>query len=199
MFLFARLAAAAILAVALVSLAMQFDASHAVLDRRSVPATVWLMAGYFTILTNAAVAAMMLGAATGFPPGPRLAAAMTLAMVVVGLVYHTLLAGLRQLEGWPWWADQGLHSAMPLLTLAWWLAFAPRSLAREDLPALLIWPAVYAAYALVRGAMTGFWAYPFLDADDLGWGRVGLNVTFMVAGFAAGGLGIVQLARASRR
>ena len=42
---------------------------------------------------------------------------------------------------------------------------------------------------LIRGALTGFWPYPFLDADQLGWPRVALNVTGQVLAFAALGVG----------
>jgi hypothetical protein len=59
----------------------------------------------------------------------------------------------------------------------------------------LIWPAACAAYALVRGAVTGVWPYPFLDADTLGWPMVALNVAALVTAFAGAGLGLVAVAR----
>ena len=96
-------------------------------------------------------------------------------------------------------ADQALHSAVPGLVLIWWLGFAAKTVTPRDLPFWLIWPAVYAAYALIRGALTGFWPYPFLDADSLGWPAVALTSAVLVAAFAVLGLGFVTLARRSVR
>lgn len=157
--------------------------------------TLWRMAGYFTILTNLGVAAVMAAAAVGRPIGPRRSGAMTVAIVIVGIVYHLILARLWAPVGLAWWADQGLHTAVPVATALWWLAFAPKSVSLRDLPFWLIWPATYAVYALIRGAMTGFWPYPFLDASALGWSLVALNVALLVAVFAGLGLALIALAR----
>ena len=194
----ARLSAVVIFGVALAALRLQFDVSFALMGARSVAETLWRLAGYFTVLTNLGVALMMVGAATRAPPGPRLAGALTLAIVMVGVVYHLVLAQLWQPQGLAFWADQGLHTAVPVLTLLWWAVFAPKA-GRQALPYWLIWPALYTGYALIRGAMTGFWPYPFLDADALGWGRITLNVMGLVAAFALGGLAMIRLSRGSLR
>jgi hypothetical protein len=61
----------------------------------------------------------------------------------------------------------------------------------------LAWPAAYAAYALLRGSLTGFWPYPFLDADALGWPEVMWNAAALVAAFAALGAALIGFARRS--
>lgn len=94
----ARLSALVILCAALGSLRAQFDVTFALAG--STTAALWLLAGYFTILTNLGVAVVMAGAATRFPLGLRLAGALTLAIVMVGIVYHLVLARL--------WAPVGL-------------------------------------------------------------------------------------------
>jgi hypothetical protein len=43
--------------------------------------------------------------------------------------------------------------------------------------------------------MTGFWPYPFLDADSLGWARVALNTAFLILVFWLCGLLMVFAAR----
>ena len=139
----------------------------------------------------------MLAVTRGWQIGASRAAGLVAAIVVVFLTYHTVLAGLWQPQGLAWWANQGLHTAVPLATLAWWLAFAPKDVTRRDLPYWLIYPALYCLYALIRGGMTGFWPYPFLDADQLGMVRVGLNIAGMIALFAAVGAGVLALARRS--
>lgn len=174
----ARLLALGVSGVALVALLAQFRVSQRLLGEAPAGHALWLMAGYFTILTNLGASFLMAGVAAGLRPGARAFAALVVAIVMV---------------------DQGLHSAVPLLTLGWWLAFAQGGLTRRDLPALLIWPAAYAAYALLRGHLTGFWPYPFLDADALGWLRVAVNTGGLVAGFALLGTGLIALSRRSVR
>lgn len=183
----ARLAALAVFVVAALSLRLQFDASHAALASGSVFQTLWAMAGYFTILTNGLVACTMALVAMRWLIPAQFALAVTLSIVMVGMVYHTLLAQLFDPVGLAWWADQGLHSAVPLLTLMWWIIFAPTPDRLGAVIPALFWPAAYVIYAVIRGSLTGFWPYPFLDVATLGWVHVGLNVLGMVAVFAGVG------------
>ncbi len=191
----ARILALVICVAALLALGAQFNVSRCLMGQASATDTLWRMAGYFTILTNLGLAAIMAATAAGFPCSARLWGGMTLAIVIVGIVYHLILSRLWAPVGLAWWADQGLHTAVPVLTAVWWLAFAPKSVSRRDLLYWLIWPAVYAVYALIRGGLTGFWPYPFLDAAALGWPRVALNVVLLVAVFAGAGAALVALAR----
>ena len=156
---------------------------------------LWVLAGFFTILTNALLTGHLLAIANGWRISGARAAGLLLPIVIVGIVYHLVLARLWAPVGVAWWVDQGLHSAMPLGFLAWWLAFAPKNLRRKDLAVWLIWPASYAVYALIRGGLSGVWAYPFLNADALGWPRVALNCAILLLGSAGLGAGILGLAK----
>jgi hypothetical protein len=191
----ARLAALALSLLAAVSLVAQFTLTHATPAGGTVAATLWSMGGYFTILTNALVAVTFGLAALRGTVAPQRVAGVTLAIVLVALVYHPFLAGLRVLQGLALWVDHGLHSAVPALALVWWIVFAPKSVTFRDLPFWLIWPSAYAIYALSRGALTGFWAYPFLDADKLGWVMVARNVATLIAAFVVLGLALIAVAR----
>ena len=192
----ARLSAVVIFGVALAALRLQFDVSFALMGARSVAETLWRLAGYFTVLTNLGVALMMVGAATRAPPGPRLAGALTLAIVMVGVVYHLVLAQLWQPQGLAFWADQGLHTAVPVLVGVWWMGFAPKS--PLDIWHPLRWvgvPLLYCIYALLRGQMTGTYPYPFIDMGLLGPGRTAVNVVVLALGFVLAGYGLLLLAR----
>lgn len=188
----ARICAVLLAALALAALRLQFDVLR---PGQPAAARLWLMAGYFTVLTNALVAAHLLAVAMGWRIGGSRAAGVALSIAMVGAVYHLLLAGLHAPQGLAWWADQGLHTAVPVLTVAWWAAFAPKDIGAGDVPRWLSWPVLYCAYAVTRGMTTGFWPYPFLDADTLGWPRTMLNIAGMLLAFAAGAAALVMLAR----
>lgn len=191
-----RLTALVIFAIALLSLRGQFDASHALRPGGSVPATLWALAGYFTILTNLLVAGLTGLVALRWRVAAGAAFAVTLSIVMVAAVYHLLLAGLVNPVGLAWWADQGLHTAVPLLMLAWWLAFAPVPEWRALAPAL-IWPFCYLLYAVARGGATGSWPYPFLDVAQRGWGGVAVSIAGVALGFGAMGVLLIAVKRRS--
>jgi hypothetical protein len=191
-----RLSALAIGFLALWALRTQFDTLDMGL---ATGQKLWLMAGFFTILTNLGVAAAMLAVAKGWKISGSQAAGLVLSILVVALIYHLILADLWAPQGLAWWADQGLHSGVPLAMLVWWLTFADMRISPRDVPKWLVWPLAYAGYALIRGAATGFWPYPFLDAATLGLPRLALNITVLVALFWTLGLVLVWIASIHRR
>lgn len=193
---FARPTAALVSLTALAALVLQARVAEGAATRVPDTPVWWWLAGYFTILTNLGVVILMAALAFGTRLSARIQGGLLLSILMVGLTYHALLARLWAPQGLAWWADQGLHSAVPLLMLGWWLGLGDKMVSLRDLPWWLIWPATYAAYALARGALTGFWPYPFLDAAHLGWPQVALNSAGMVLAFAALGLTLIACARA---
>lgn len=191
-----RLSALAIGFLALWALRTQFDTLDMGL---ATGEKLWLMAGFFTILTNLGVAGAMLAVAKGWKISGSQAAGLVLSIIVVALIYHLILADLWAPQGLAWWADQGLHTGVPLAMLVWWLSFADMEIGPRDVPTWLIWPLAYAGYALIRGAATGFWPYPFLDAGTLGAARLMLNLVVLGAVFWAIGLLLVWIASIHRR
>ncbi|MAZ20349.1 Pr6Pr family membrane protein [Roseovarius sp.] len=189
--------AALICGTAFVSLGAQFLVSEALMGAPGLGAVLWRMAGYFTVLTNILVAVTFLSVvATGQRVGPIWAGGLTLWIAAVGIVYHLVLAGLWRPEGLAWWADQGLHTAVPLLVVLWWGWQADKSgLRRRHAGLWLLWPALYCAYAVIRGALSGFYPYPFLDVAALGPGAVAVNVVGLLLAFVGGGLMLLALAR----
>ncbi len=167
-------------------------------DGLGLGVTLWGLGGFFTILTNALMAATMLTiAATGRRLPFGWMTMLTMSMIVVGVVYHALLAHLYHFTGLNWWTDQAFHSLLPALMLWFWLMETTRNPPREGQPLLwLLWPAGYAVYAMTRGALTGWYPYPFLDLAALGPGQVALNMAGLVAGFA--GLGYAMRAVGQR-
>ena len=114
-----------------------------------------------------------------------------LAIAVTGIVFHLVLAGLHDLTGWAWVADFLLHTASPLLGVLGWLLFGPRgSVTPRIIGWSVVYPLAWAAFTLVRGAIDGFYPYPFIDVTALGYPLVAVNclliaVLFLVLAFGA--------------
>lgn len=152
------------------------------------------MARYFTILTTVIVVLRytriaLLGRASAAWTG-----AITLWALIVGAVYHGLLA--RELSGLRFLADQLLHTAVPIAVALWWLAFGPKA-ALRPVHALwwLLWPATYALYALGRGTFLDRYPYFFVDPTRQGWDGVALWLAGLGAVFWLAGIGLVALGR----
>jgi len=95
------------------------------------------------------------------------------AITVTGLVHWFLLRPLLDLHGADYLADKLLHVAVPLVTLIGWLAFGPRGRVRgRDVLPSLVFPIAWLVYTLVRGAISGWYPYPFLDPDAEGYAAV---------------------------
>lgn len=143
--------------------------------------------GFFTIWSNGIVA-MVAGwcgwsGRTRWLGHPAVLAASTVFILVVGVVYNTLLAGLNH-PPTPLRVliDHVFHIVVPLAWPLWWLALRPRrQLGFDRLWWVLPVPLLYCLYSLWRGGVTGRYAYFFIDVSVLGWQQVIINI----AGFSA--------------
>jgi len=154
---------------------------------------LWQYLSFFTVLTNLFIAAV--ATATAFRPvaerglaGGMARGCATTAIVVVGIGYHLLLRNVWDPQGWQLVADVSLHYVVPILGLVWWLWLPPHG--TPGTRALLVWaiyPLAYLVYALLRGAATGRYAYPFIDVAALGYPRVMINAVGLAAAFFAMG------------
>ena len=146
--------------------------------------------GYFTILSNIGVAAVCLarlrGRADGMA-GPGASAAVALYIGITGLIYVLVLRTLWHPQGWQWWADSGLHYAVPMLYLLGWVAGPHGGLRWRQLGGALVFPALYLGWALLVGRWTGQYPYPFLDLAALGAATVARNALVVGLAFVAVG------------
>jgi hypothetical protein len=126
------------------------------------------------------------------------------AITVTGVVYHTVLAGLSELTGAAALADQVLHTVVPLLAVLGWAMFGPRGRTSWRVVALsVVFPLAWLTFTLVRGPLVGgFWPYPFVDVDEIGWTQALLNcglVAVLFVGLAAAAHGLDRvLSRSSQ-
>ena len=81
-------------------------------------------------------------------------------------------------------ADELLHVVIPLVFIVYWYLFAPKGgLGWKNAFPWLIYPLVYAIFVLFRGALSGFYPYPFIDVNTLGYNQVVLNSVGLFIGF----------------
>ncbi|GAA2172768.1 Pr6Pr family membrane protein [Agrococcus versicolor] len=154
---------------------------------------------YFTNLSNIMIAIVFVVSAVRLIDGRTDPSATDVALrggvvvyiLFVGLVFNTLLRDVDLGDLLPW-VNGILHFLLPVLGLVDWILWPPRR--RLPLSVVgwwMIWPAVYAIAAVVRGAITGFYPYPFFDpAASGGYGGVALLCVGMVVGFLILALGI---------
>lgn len=145
---------------------------------------------YFTIETNILVMITLLASAIAIAAGKSgkfdlLRSATTVYILVVGIGFSVLLSGLKDVEltAVPW-DNVVLHYIIPVAVFADFITDRPRrKLPFKKALLWLLFPIMYAIYALVRGGLTGWYPYPFLNPDVAGASSV---VTTILALFALG-------------
>lgn len=190
-----RLIAAAGAAVALAALAGQFDINLARRDG-DVLAALWGMTRFFTNLTVAFAAAVMLWAALGGRVRARTGAGLVLSAVVMALVYYLVLAPAWSPEGFRWWVAQAMHGATPLAVVAWWLACVPKAgLGLRMFPGWAVFPVAYLAMSLLRQGSGERAPYPFLNLAERGASGVALAAVAITLLYLVLALLLVVVAR----
>lgn len=135
---------------------------------------------YFTILSNILVlytsaTLTMIPSRTGRVWNVLRLNAMA-GIVVTGIVHWFFLRPILELSGAPYVADKLVHVAVPLLAVIGWVIFGPRlRISWATLLPSLIYPVVWVIYTLTRGAVSGWYPYPFVDVGLHGYGVVALN------------------------
>ena len=153
---------------------------------------------YFTVLTNLFVALAaslpLVAGATGpgrFFAKPEVLGCAITSIVMVGAGYHVLLRNAWNPQGLQLIADYLLHYVVPVLALAYWVVFAPRT--RPGVLAPLAWciyPISYFIYALIRGQLTGMYPYYFIDVAKIGLAKVLANSAAMLVVFLLVGMAV---------
>ena len=115
---------------------------------------------------------------------PGALTATTINIFVVGLLYNLLLRQIFSSVDLQRLADEILHVVIPLLFIIYWYLFAPKGgLGWKSAFPWLLYPFFYAIFVLLRGASSGFFPYPFIDANTLGFKKVLFNSIGLFIGF----------------
>lgn len=132
---------------------------------------------YFTIQSNLIGAAIFLIGVAGWRGARSRTADLVrgggvVYLTITFVVFALLLSGTDVDTAIPW-VDTVLHKVFPMAVIVDWLVDPPVSrLTIRDARFWLIYPLLWTAYALVRGAITGLYPYPFLNPVNGGYASV---------------------------
>lgn len=130
---------------------------------------------------------------------------LTVALIVVGVVYHLLLADaapdIRDAGyQWPVLPNQIIHTYAPILIVFdYLLSVKAFQIKLRAALWVAVFPLVWLAFSVIRGSLDGWWPYWFIDPNGDG-GLTGMlsyvgaiTVFFLILGFLV--LGIKKLLR----
>ena len=146
---------------------------------------------YFTNLSNIVISVVFIvGAVRLIRSRPSSSAdtairgAAVVYIALVGLIFNTLLRG-ADLSAINPTVNVILHYVLPIAGVVDWLVWPPKN--RLPFVVTLWWmifPAAYAIFSVVRGAIDGIYPYPFFDPSSVGgYGAVALYCAVMVVAF----------------
>ncbi len=114
-------------------------------------------------------------------------------MALVGIVYVSLLRDVDLGALLPW-INSWLHYIMPVVLVADWLIQPPRrSIPLSGLGVAVLFPLVYLAYSLTRGAVIDWYAYPFLNPVNGGYGTVVVTCVVIAVAFLIASAVLIML------
>lgn len=148
---------------------------------------------YFTIQSNCLCAAILIlsAFATAVGHSDRSIAMLrgfnTVNMILVGVTFSLLLAGLENTEFTAVaWDNTVLHYIVPAAVALDWLVDIPRvGLSYRQVAAWLLFPFAYLVYSLIRGPIVDWYPYPFLDPGHHGYDGVAVTSLLLLLVVAA--------------
>lgn len=133
---------------------------------------------YFTILTNILVFLTFIVSAIAENHGVNkkisaIRSAVTVYILLVGIAFTVLLSGLDDITFTivPW-DNIVLHYVIPIAVLVDYLIDRPYRTSFNKALTWLAFPLAYLIYTMMRGAITGWYPYPFLNPLTHGWSIV---------------------------
>ncbi|GGM64236.1 Pr6Pr family membrane protein [Microbacterium saperdae] len=148
---------------------------------------------YFTNLSNLMISIVFIVSAirlirnrSSSPTDTAVRGGVVVYIVFVGAVFNAILVDGDIGPVLPW-VNVVVHIIVPIAGVVDWIAWPPqRRLPFRVTLWWMIWPAAYAIFSVVRGAIDGFYPYPFFNpAVSGGYGGVALWCAALVAMFFA--------------
>ena len=146
--------------------------------------------GFFTLLGNILVALAFIApllpnaSQASFFNRPGVRTAIGVYILVIAVIFYLLLRKLYQPTGLGWFLNILLHYVDPPLYLFDWAVFVQkRDLTFRQIPFWLIFPLAYAVVTLLHGAVSGYYPYPFLNAEAYGYRQISINIAALTLFF----------------
>ena len=143
---------------------------------------------FFTILTNILVAVCLTSVVVrdkkkeDFFSSPITLSAITVYILIVGLVYNLVLRSTWSPQGLQKLVDELLHAVIPVFVFVFWLLFVRKDELKGGIVyRWLLFPFAYLIFILLRGSSSGFYPYPFINVPVIGYTKV-INNTLILMG-----------------
>lgn len=155
----------------------------------SFPESTIRFFSFFTILTNLTVAAYFtvqaLKPQSKEDTGSGILTSITVYICIVGIVYQVILRSTWNPQGLQKLVDELLHSVIPVLTIIYWYWYENKSnLHYKQIFKWAAYPLLYFIFIIIRGSFSGFYPYPFVDVNLIGYTRVLMNASWISLFFA---------------
>ncbi|MFD1814082.1 Pr6Pr family membrane protein [Rhodococcus gannanensis] len=158
--------------------------------------------GYFTVLSNVLAVIVLLAGAAADPLDrgwQMFRGAVTVYMVITGIVYAILLASIDVgMQGQ--WTNNLVHRVLPLVLILDWVVNPPRMRISDTQAVTWVWfPVVYGVYTLVRGPVVDWYPYPFIDPRTQGYLNMAIGLVVLVIAFVLICVAVNAAGRLGRR
>jgi len=169
----------------------------------SVTETIIRYFSFFTILTNLIVALCVSSLLPvrymkrgNFFARTSTLTAITVYIIIVGIVYNVILRFLWKPQGLQYVVDELLHTIIPILFILLWAMYVPKAgLQYKNALPWLIYPLLYIIWTAIHGAISGFYPYPFINVAELGYNKVLVNTGGLLIAFLGLSLFLVAVAK----
>jgi carbon starvation protein CstA len=162
---------------------------------------------YFTIQNNFLVALALTillvlpaSRAARFFSNPSVLTAIGVYITIVCLVYQLVLRKEHTQQGLFKFCDEIFHTISPPMFIIFWLIF----ITKPKLPWArsinwLLYPLIYCFYILIRGAISNYYPYSFIDGTKLTYMQIFINCVFLLIAFLTIGLILIAITRVTRK
>ncbi len=153
----------------------------------TIPEHLFRFFTFFTILTNLLIgiccACIAAGIHTFFTTSKVLNASVVY-IAIVGIIYNVVLRGQFVLTGIDIFLNELLHVVVPVLYIIYWVLFVPKNKLQWKGALSWVWyPLIYLGIILIRGSVSNYYPYPFVDVKTIGYSKALLNSFFVTLAF----------------
>ncbi len=162
---------------------------------------------FFPVETNLAVAMILTvpmvvksGSVYNFFVSNGVRAMVVVYSFMVVMIFDLVLQDLWEAEGMQFLLNYLMHKVIPIFYIIYWFNDSPRAHLKYSFSfPWLIAPVIYLTATLIRGNLTGYYPYPFIDVDRIGMATVLYNSVGMLFLFWLASILLIWIDRRGKR